>query len=122
MNISKELNNGILIFISIGIYFLLMELLGLSDVFLLRLLNIFIVVYFINKTIKSKLPRRKNRILRKHYIRVFNISNWSCFKCSRIISLHFDERRQRLFSQPFQKLLIWRRRTYNVSILHRIAF
>jgi hypothetical protein len=53
MSISKELNNGILIFISIGIYFLLMELLGLSDVFYLRLLNIFIVIYFLNKTIKS---------------------------------------------------------------------
>lgn len=53
MSISKELNNGILIFISIGIYFLLMELLGLSDVCYLRLLNIFIVIYFLNKTIKS---------------------------------------------------------------------
>jgi hypothetical protein len=53
MHLSKELNNGILIFISIGIYFLLMELLGLSDIFYLRLLNIFIVIYFLNKTIKS---------------------------------------------------------------------
>jgi len=63
MNISKELNNGILIFISIGIYFLLMELLGLSDVFLLRLLNIFIVVYFINKTIKSNYKEGKTEYL-----------------------------------------------------------
>ncbi|WP_264543820.1 MULTISPECIES: hypothetical protein [Flavobacterium] len=63
MNISKELNNGILIFISIGIYFLLMELLGLSDVFLLRLLNIFIVVYFINKTIKSNYREGKREYL-----------------------------------------------------------
>lgn len=63
MNISKELNNGILIFISIGIYFLLMELLGLSDVFLLRLLNILIVVYFINKTIKSNYKEGKTEYL-----------------------------------------------------------
>lgn len=63
MNISKELNNGILIFISIGIYFLLMEILGLSDVFLLRLLNIFIVVYFINKTIKSNYREGKTEYL-----------------------------------------------------------
>lgn len=63
MNISKELNNGILIFISIGIYFLFMELLGLSDVFLLRLLNIFIVVYFINKTIKSNYREGKTEYL-----------------------------------------------------------
>lgn len=53
MNLSKELYNGIMIFIGIGIYFLLMELLGLSDIFILRLLNIFIVIYFVNKTIKS---------------------------------------------------------------------
>ena len=53
MNISKELNNGILIFIGIGIYFLIMELLGLSHLFFLRMLNIFIVIYFLNKTIKS---------------------------------------------------------------------
>lgn len=53
MNISKELNNGVLIFVGIGIYFLVMELLGLSHLFFLRMLNIFIVIYFLNKTIKS---------------------------------------------------------------------
>ena len=53
MNLSKEMNNGIMIFIGIGIYFLTMELLGLSDVFILRMLNILIVVYFVNKVIKS---------------------------------------------------------------------
>lgn len=59
MNVSKELNNGILIFIGIGIYFLTMELLGLSDIFLLRLLNIVIVIYFLNKTIKSNYKEGK---------------------------------------------------------------
>ncbi len=63
MNISKELNNGVLIFIGIGIYFLAMELLGLSDVFLLRILNIFIVIYFINKTIKSNYKEGKTNYL-----------------------------------------------------------
>lgn len=53
MNLSKEVNNGIMIFIGIGMYFLTMELLGLSDVFILRMLNILIVVYFVNKVIKS---------------------------------------------------------------------
>ncbi|MFM9987370.1 hypothetical protein [Flavobacterium sp.] len=53
MSISKELNNGTLIFIGIGIYFLIMELLGLSHLFFLRMLNIVIVIYFLNKTIKS---------------------------------------------------------------------
>lgn len=59
MNLSKEVNNGILIFIGIGIYFLSMELLGLSDVFILRLLNILIVIYFVNKTIKSNYTEGK---------------------------------------------------------------
>lgn len=59
MSLSKELNNGIMIFIGIGIYFLIMELLGLSGVFILRLLNIFIVVYFINKVIKSNYKEGK---------------------------------------------------------------
>jgi hypothetical protein len=63
MHISKELNNGILIFISIGVYFLLMELLGLSDVFYLRLLNIFIVIYFLNRTIKSNYNEGKMEYL-----------------------------------------------------------
>lgn len=40
-----------------------MEILGLSDVFLLRLLNIFIVVYFINKTIKSNYREGKTEYL-----------------------------------------------------------
>ncbi|WP_428224127.1 hypothetical protein [Flavobacterium sp.] len=53
MSLSKEVNNGIMIFIGIGIYFLTMELIGLSHVFLLRMLNILIVIYFVNKVIKS---------------------------------------------------------------------
>ena len=63
MNTSKELNNGILIFILIGIYFLLMELLGLSDVFYLRILNIFIVIYFLQKTIRSNYLEGKTEYL-----------------------------------------------------------
>ncbi|HKX87350.1 MAG TPA: hypothetical protein VJL37_11815 [Flavobacterium sp.] len=63
MNISREIYNGVMIFIGIGIYFLSMELLGLSDVFLLRLLNIFIVVYFVNKTIKSNYAEGKTAYL-----------------------------------------------------------
>lgn len=53
MHLSREWNNGILIFMGIGVYFLLMELLGLSDIFILRMLNILIVIFFVNKTIKS---------------------------------------------------------------------
>lgn len=59
----KEVNNGILIFVAIGVYFLLMELLGLSHIFLLRILNVFIVVYFLNKTIKSNYREGKTDYL-----------------------------------------------------------
>lgn len=55
----KEVNNGILIFVGIGIYFLLMELLGLSHLFLLRIFNVFIVAYFLTKTIKSNYKEGK---------------------------------------------------------------
>ncbi len=63
MKVSKEFLNGFLIFLSIGIYFLLMEFLKLSDVFLLRLLNIVIVVFFLHKTIKSNFMEGKTNYL-----------------------------------------------------------
>ena len=55
MKISKELKFGFLLFIAIGFYFLLMEALGLSDLYYLRILNIFIIIYGLNKIIKSNL-------------------------------------------------------------------
>ena len=49
------LGNGVLIFLLIGAFFLLMELFGLSDVAFLRLFNIVFVVYGVNRTIKSRI-------------------------------------------------------------------
>ena len=51
MKVSRELQNGILIFIGISIYFLFMDLVGLSDVFYLRLFNTLFVLYGVNRTI-----------------------------------------------------------------------
>lgn len=51
MKISKELQNGFLIFLGIAIYFLLMNLAGLSDVFYLRLFNTLFVLYGVNRSI-----------------------------------------------------------------------
>nr|WP_315146768.1 hypothetical protein [uncultured Flavobacterium sp.] len=51
MKISKEFQNGFLIFLGIAIYFLLMNLVGLSDVFYLRLFNTLFVLYGVNRTI-----------------------------------------------------------------------
>jgi hypothetical protein len=52
MKNSIEIKNGFLIFLGIGIFFLLMDLLGLADKNYLRILNAFIVLYGMNKTIQ----------------------------------------------------------------------
>ena len=51
MKISKEFQNDFLIFLGIAIYFLFMNLVGLSDVFYLRLFNTLFVLYGVNRTI-----------------------------------------------------------------------
>lgn len=52
MKNSIEIKNGFLIFLGIGVFFLLMDLLGFADKNYLRILNAFIVLYGINRTIK----------------------------------------------------------------------
>ena len=52
MKIAQEILNGFLMFLGIGTYFLLMEVLGLSNNYILRIFNVLIVIYFLNKTIK----------------------------------------------------------------------
>lgn len=53
MKLPKELYNGIIIFIGIGLYFIAMEALNLAGLFYLRFFNIFFVVYGANRTLKS---------------------------------------------------------------------
>lgn len=60
MKIPKEFINGIVIFIGIAIYFLLMEFLGLSHVLYLKLFNALIVFYGVNKTLKSNFAEGKS--------------------------------------------------------------
>lgn len=59
----KEIVNGFIIFITIGIYFLLMEVLDLSHLFYLRFLNIFFVFYGVNRTIQQNLNQGKNKFV-----------------------------------------------------------
>lgn len=59
MKISKEFFNGATIFVGISVYFLLMNALGLADVFYLRLLNILFVFYGVNKTIQMNIAEGK---------------------------------------------------------------
>ncbi|MCC9072599.1 hypothetical protein LNQ49_13515 [Flavobacterium sp. F-65] len=60
MKLSKELYNGILIFLGIGVYFLLMNVLGLAHILYLRALNVAFVVYGVNRTIKMNLAEGEN--------------------------------------------------------------
>ncbi|NUY80343.1 hypothetical protein HUK80_05505 [Flavobacterium sp. MAH-1] len=53
MKFTRELTNGFIIFLGIGLYFIILELLGLSDVFYLRLLNVLFVIYGVNRTIRA---------------------------------------------------------------------
>lgn len=63
MKLPIEIKNGFLIFLAIGIYFLLMELLGLSQLFYLRLVNIFFVFYGVNKSIQTNLSGGKKKFV-----------------------------------------------------------
>ena len=60
MKLFRELQNGFIIFLAIGIYFLLMEALGLSDRPYLRVANLFIVIYGVNRTLKANFAENVN--------------------------------------------------------------
>lgn len=64
MKLQKELLNGFYIFLGIGIYFLIMEVAGLTHSYYLRILNIFIVLFITNKTIKTNIQEGKNDYLK----------------------------------------------------------
>lgn len=53
MKFSRLLINGLIIFIGLGLYFLLIEALDLKDHIYLRLVNFAFVIYGVNRTIKS---------------------------------------------------------------------
>ena len=59
MKLPKEISNGLIIFIGIGAYFLLMEVLGLADQIYLRLFNVLFVFYGTNRTLKTNFMEGK---------------------------------------------------------------
>ncbi|OOG63658.1 hypothetical protein [Flavobacterium sp. A45] len=63
MKVKKEIKNGFFIFIAIGTYFLLMEFLGLSNIFYLRLLNVFFIIYAVNDTLRSRITHGKRKFV-----------------------------------------------------------
>ncbi|SHG31005.1 hypothetical protein [Flavobacterium defluvii] len=60
MKLPKEIINGFLIFVGIALFFLLMELLGLSKLFYLRLLNVLFIFYGVNRSLQMNLAEGKN--------------------------------------------------------------
>lgn len=63
MRLPKEIINGFIIFLAIGIYFLLMQALNLSHLFYLRFLNVIFVFYGVNRTIQMNLKEGKKKFV-----------------------------------------------------------
>jgi hypothetical protein len=63
MKLSKEFINGFIIFVGFGIYFLIMEALGLSKYYVLRIFNVLIVMYGLSRTIKANIKEGKTSYL-----------------------------------------------------------
>ena len=59
MKLPKELINGIIIFVGIALYFLIMEFLGLSKIIYLRVFNAAFVFYGITRTLNSNIKEGK---------------------------------------------------------------
>jgi hypothetical protein len=63
MNIPKEIINGFFIFLGIALFFLLLEVLNLSHLYYLRLLNVLFIFYGVNRTLKQNLKEGKTSFL-----------------------------------------------------------
>lgn len=63
MKLSKEFYNGIIIFVGIGVYFALMNLLGFANLFYLRFFNILFVFYGVNKTVQMNILEGKKELI-----------------------------------------------------------
>jgi hypothetical protein len=55
MKLSKEFTNGFIIFLGIALFFLLIKAIGFGDKAYLRFVNIFFVLYGVNRTVKMNL-------------------------------------------------------------------
>ena len=63
MKLPKELLNGLIIFLGIGVYFLIINVLGFSNSAYLRVFNVLFVFYGVNRTIKMNLAEGKNNFV-----------------------------------------------------------
>lgn len=63
MKLPKELWNGCIIFIGIAVFFITMSVLGLANLFYLRVLNVLFVFYGVNRTIKMNFAENKKEFV-----------------------------------------------------------
>jgi hypothetical protein len=56
---TKRIIQRVIIFIGIGLYFMLMEILGLADLYYLRVFNVLFVFYGTNRTLKMNYKEGK---------------------------------------------------------------
>ncbi len=61
--IPRELSSGLLIFTGVAIFFLIMELLNLSHIIYLRLLNVFFILYGVYRIIMINLAQGQKNFL-----------------------------------------------------------
>ena len=66
MKLKKEFSNAVLIFIGVGVYFIILELAGLSNIYYLRLLNAVFVIFGVGRTIKSNISEGKRDYLQNY--------------------------------------------------------
>ena len=66
MKLKKEFSNAVLIFIGVGVYFIILELAGLSNIYYLRLLNVVFVMFGVARTIKSNISEGKRDYLQNY--------------------------------------------------------
>lgn len=62
INTKEEYKNGFLIFILLGLYFLILDLVGLSDVAFLKIVNIAFILFGVNLTLRHLSAEGKNYI------------------------------------------------------------
>ena len=62
-NLKPEFRNGILLFLAIGLFFIIMNLLGFADNIYLRTVNIFFVFYFVNRSIVEYKQKGQNNYM-----------------------------------------------------------
>ncbi len=102
MKRTTEITNGIIIFIGIGVYFLILEYLGLADQFLLRTFNLLIVAFGVNRAIKTNY-KNGLRGYNNHLFSAFITSMIGAFLCIASLLAYIEYRGGEAYIQRLSK-------------------